>query len=123
MLTGVYWYARRNTSPDAPQKPVEEHESIVSSLCDPDLAKRAIAAMIAGQLAEESGGKRSGLVVLRDFLQDLNFQQELERQLHRAVQEMLRDEKLVPSRKELVDRLNRMAPVLGTKLRLEVRFQ
>jgi len=56
--------------------------------------------------------KRSGLVVLRDFLQDLNFQHELERQLHQAAQEMLRDEKLMPSREELVDRLNRIAPTL-----------
>ena len=67
--------------------------------------------------------KRSGLVVLRDFLQDLNFQRELERQLHQAAQVMLRDEKLLPLREDLVRRLNAWAPALGEKLGLKVVFQ
>jgi len=67
--------------------------------------------------------KRSGLVVLRDFLQDLNFQQELERQLHQAAQEMLRNEKLLPGREEIVKRLNGWAPALSSRCNMKVIFR
>jgi hypothetical protein len=67
--------------------------------------------------------KRSGLIVLRDFLQDLNFQRELEQQLHRAALEMLRDEKLLPRREDLVRRMNGWAPVLTSKCGVQVVFR
>ena len=67
--------------------------------------------------------KRSGLIVLRDFLQDLNFQRELERQLHEAAQKMLRDEKLLPSRDDLLRRLNGWAPALSSRCNMKVVFR
>jgi hypothetical protein len=67
--------------------------------------------------------KRSGLIVLRDFLQDLNFQHELERQLHEAAQETLRNEKLLPSRDDLLRRLNGWAPALSSRCNLKVVFR
>jgi hypothetical protein len=67
--------------------------------------------------------KRSGLIVLRDFLRDLNFQQELERQLRRAADKMLSDEALLPKREDLVRRLNAWAPVLRERCGLKVVFR
>jgi hypothetical protein len=67
--------------------------------------------------------KRSGLIVLRDFLRDLNFQQELERQLRQAAEKMLNDEALLPKREDLVRRLNAWAPALSHRLGLKILFR
>jgi hypothetical protein len=67
--------------------------------------------------------KRSGLIVLRDFLRDLNFQQELERQLRQAAEKMLSDEALLPRREDLVRRLNAWAPALNDEIGLKVVFR
>ena len=68
-------------------------------------------------------GKRSGLIVLRDFLQDLDLRRELERQLHEAAARMMSGEELMPKREDLLRRLNAWAPVLSGKLGLKVLFR
>lgn len=67
--------------------------------------------------------KRSGWIVVRDFLQDLDFRQELQKRVHEVATEMIRLEKLSPSRDDLVNRLNRVAPVLSGKCGMRVVFR
>jgi hypothetical protein len=61
--------------------------------------------------------------IQRDFLRDLNFQHELERQLHQAAQQMLRDEKLLPKCEDFVRRLNAWAPGFCSKCGVRVVFR
>jgi len=67
--------------------------------------------------------KRSGWIVVRDFLQDLDFRQELQKRVHEVAMDMVRQEKLAPSRDDLVNRLNRVAPMLGGKTGTKVVFR
>jgi hypothetical protein len=67
--------------------------------------------------------KRSGLIVLRDLLRNLNFRQELERQLRQAAEEMLGRARLLPKRRDLLLRLNAWAPALCSKCGVRVVFR
>lgn len=67
--------------------------------------------------------KRSGWIVVRDFLQDLDFRQELQKRVHEVTTEMIRQERLAPGRDDLVNRLNRIAPVLSGKCGTRVVFR
>ena len=67
--------------------------------------------------------KRSGLIVLRDLLQGLDIQRELHCQLQTAAREMMRKEGMIPTRGDLVQRLNRYAIALKSRLGMEIVFQ
>ena len=57
--------------------------------------------------------KRSGWIAIRDWVQNLDIQAELREQLHRAAQEALRKDGLIPTRENLVRRLNGLGGVLS----------
>ncbi len=67
--------------------------------------------------------KRSGWIAIRDWVQTLDIQAELREQLHQAAQEALHKDGLIPSREDLVRRLNGFGGVLskGSAVRFTFR--
>jgi hypothetical protein len=67
--------------------------------------------------------KRSGWIAIRDWPQNLDIQAELREQLHQTAQEALRKDGLIPSREDIVRRLNGLGRMLskGRAVRLTFR--
>lgn len=67
--------------------------------------------------------KKSGWMSLRDFLQKADLRQELQSQLQQAAMKMLREDHLLPTREELVRRMNTWAPAFEGKVGVKVVFR
>jgi hypothetical protein len=67
--------------------------------------------------------KRSGLQVATDWLLDRDQKAELRSQLKEAARAYLRDEQLLPTRGEIVGRLNEFGGLVGGRLGVEVVFR
>ena len=67
--------------------------------------------------------KRSGLQAATDWLLDRDQKAELRSQFRAAAHSYLRDEELLPTRQEIVGRLNEFRGVIGGSLGVEVLFR
>jgi hypothetical protein len=67
--------------------------------------------------------KRSGLQVATDWLLDRDQQAELRSQLKESARSYLRAEELLPTREDIVGRLNEFRDVVGGSLGVEVVFR
>jgi hypothetical protein len=67
--------------------------------------------------------KRSGLQAATDWLLDRDQKAELRAQFRAAAHSYLRDEELLPTRQEIVGRLNEFRGVIGGSLGVEVLFR
>jgi hypothetical protein len=67
--------------------------------------------------------KRSGLQAATDWLLDRDQKAELRSQLKTAARSHLREEELLPTREEIVGRLNEFRSVVGNSLGVEVLFR
>jgi len=67
--------------------------------------------------------KRSGLIAIRDWASGRDLRRELRKDFARAAKAFLRRKGLIPTRQQLVDRLNGYAPALSSKLGVQVVFR
>jgi hypothetical protein len=68
--------------------------------------------------------KRSGLIALKDQLEKRDVRGELEKQLEERARAFAKEEKILPDRAEMVDRLNKWAaPLLASRVKAAVQFR
>jgi hypothetical protein len=67
--------------------------------------------------------KRSGLQAATDWLLDRDQQAELRSQLKESARSYLREEGLLPTREDIVGRLNEFGGLVGGRLGVEVQFR
>jgi hypothetical protein len=66
--------------------------------------------------------RRTGLLIIADLIRNSDMRDDLYKQLQKETMDQLKEYGMFPSREELVARLNRYSPVLGSQLGVELVF-
>lgn len=67
--------------------------------------------------------KRSGLMVVADWLMGRDLDSELRGKFEASAMLFLKENKLLPDRARLLERLNRLAPLISSRVGIEVAFR